>query len=304
MNRRSRSNIMLVLTAFIWGVAFVAQSVGMDYVGPYTFNGARFLIGGLVLIPCIFGFRYFNGTGRTMTRAAAARKRNTGIIGGICCGICLCIASALQQIGIAQTTVGKAGFITTLYIVIIPVLSIALGKKAGLKVWVSVAIAVAGMYLLSIKEGFTMEKGDFMVLLCAVVFSIHILVIDYLSPKADGVFMSCIQFFTAGIIAIIMAFIKETPTMESLTAAWAPVLYAGIMSSGVGYTLQVVAQKDTDPVVASLLLSLESVFSVLAGWVILHQVLSGRELLGCALVFCAVILAQLPNRRSSGYGFI
>lgn len=290
-----RSSLLLVLTAFIWGVAFVAQSEGMNYVGGFTFNASRFLVGGGVLIPCIFLLNHMNGDQRiSITRRGAARRRRTGVIGGICCGCCLCLASSLQQFGIAHTTVGKAGFITALYIIIVPVFGLFLRKRVGINVWVSVAIAAAGMYLLCITEGFAIGRGDFLVFLCAICFAVHILVIDYFSPKADGVLISCVQFFTAGVISSVMMFVFEKPSWGDVAAAWMPVLYAGVMSCGVAYTLQVVAQKDVEPTVASLIMSLESVFSVLAGWVLLGQHLSPRELGGCALVFGAIILAQLP----------
>lgn len=290
-----RSSLLLVLTAFIWGVAFVAQSEGMNYVGGFTFNASRFLVGGVVLIPCIFLLNHLNSDQRiSITRRGAARRRRTGVIGGICCGFCLCLASSLQQFGIAHTTVGKAGFITALYIIIVPVFGLFLRKRVGINVWVSVAVAAVGMYLLCITEGFAIGRGDFLVFLCAICFAVHILVIDYFSPKADGVLISCVQFFTAGVISSVMMFIFEKPSWGDVTAAWMPILYAGVMSCGVAYTLQVVAQKDVEPTIASLIMSLESVFSVLAGWVLLGQHLSLRELGGCALVFGAIILAQLP----------
>lgn len=290
-----RSSAMLTLTALIWGVAFVAQSEGMNYVGAFTFNACRFIVGGLVLIPCIFFLRKVNGSQwAELKREEQLRQRRMGIIGGICCGLFICAASTLQQFGIAQTTVGKAGFITSLYIIIVPVLGLFLRKKVGVNIWVSVVIAAAGMYLLCITEGFSISRGDFLVFLCAIGFSLHILVIDYFSPKADGVVISCVQFFTAGIISSVFMFMYERPTWDAVTAAWAPVLYAGVMSCGVGYTLQVVAQKDVEPTIASLIMSLESVFSLLAGWVLLGQEMSPKELSGCVLVFGAIILAQVP----------
>lgn len=195
------------------------------------------------------------------------------------------------------TTVGKAGFITTLYIIIVPVLGIFLGKKIPGKVWTGAAVAAFGMYLLCMSERLALGKGDTLVFLCAIIFSIHILVIDYFSPKADGVELSCIQFLTAGMISSILAFIFEKPELSQFVDGIIPLAYAGIMSSGVAYTLQVVGQKDMDPTVASLILSLESVVSMLAGWVILGQSLNGRELAGCGLVFGAVILVQLPEGK-------
>lgn len=287
-----RSSAMLTLTALIWGVAFVAQSEGMNYVGAFTFNACRFILGGLVLVPCIFFLR--KGNGVQLNREEQKRQRKTGVIGGVCCGIFICLGSTLQQFGIAQTTVGKAGFITSLYIIIVPVLGLFLRKNVGLNIWVSVAIAAAGMYLLCITEGFSISRGDFLVFLCAIGFSLHILVIDYFSPKADGVVISCVQFFTAGIISSVFMFLFERPTWEAVMAAWAPVLYAGVMSCGVGYTLQVIAQKDVEPTIASLIMSMESVFSLLAGWVLLGQKMSPKELSGCVLVFGAIILAQVP----------
>ena len=290
-SNRLRANLMLLTTALIWGVAFVAQSVGMDYIGPFTFNCVRSLLGGLVLLPCIFLLDRLDG-------GKAAAQKKWPVLGGVCCGVVLAVASSLQQIGIAHTSVGKAGLITALYIVIVPLLGLLGGKRVGGRIWAAVALAVAGMYLLCITESFTIGLGDLLVLLCAFCFSIHILVIDHFSPNVDGVRMSCIQFFTAGILCGVPMLLFESPNLTDICAAWAPIAYAGIMSCGVAYTLQVVAQKHTDPTVASLLLSLESVISVLAGWVLLGQALSPRELTGCALSFCAIILAQLPDRAS------
>lgn len=289
-----RSSVLLTLTALIWGVAFVAQSEGMNYVGGFTFNACRFLVGGAVLIPCIFFLKKVNGGQETLSEEEAAGRRRTGVIGGICCGMFLCVAASLQQFGVAYTTVGKAGFITALYIVIVPLFGLFLKKAVGVNIWISVALATVGMYLLCITEGFSVGKGDVLVFLCAIAFSFHIMVIDYFSPKADGVVISCVQFFTAGVVSSVMMFLFEQPTWASVTAAWLPILYAGVMSCGVAYTLQVVAQKDLEPTIASLLMSLESVFSLLAGWVILGQRLSAKELFGCVLVFAAILLAQIP----------
>lgn len=295
------SNFLLGLAALIWGVAFVAQSVGMEYVGPFTFNACRFVLGGVVLIPCIFmlrkGRQRQDGRGRRTDRVPEPEELKNGIVGGICCGTALFVASSFQQIGIAYTTVGKAGFITALYIVIVPLLGIFLRKKVAWSLWLSVALAVAGMYLLCMTDGLNVNRGDILVFLCAVCFSFHILVIDYFSPKADGVVISCVQFFTAGFFSGILTFLFETPDISAVLAAWMPIAYAGIMSCGVAYTLQVVGQKNTEPVVASLILSLESVFSLLAGWVILGQKLLPKEQAGCVLVFCAIVLAQIPVGR-------
>lgn len=295
MKHRSTNNILLALTALIWGSAFVAQSVGMDYLGPFTFNSIRSFMGGAVLLPVIFFMRRQrekSGEGKT-----TSGDRKTLVIGGICCGTALAAASSLQQIGLVYTSAGKAGFITALYILIVPVLGLFFGRRAGMKVWVGVALAVAGMYFLCITDGFSISKGDFLLFLCAVIFSVHILVIDHFAPKVDGVSLSCIQFFVCGILCAVPMLVQEQPRSGAILAAWMPLAYAGVLSCGVAYTLQVIAQKNTDPTVASLLLSLESVFSVLTGWVILGERLSGRELFGCALVFAAVILAQIPGKR-------
>ena len=285
---------ILLLTAFIWGMAFTAQSAGMDYIGPFTMNCARSILGGLALLPLI---AWNQARQRKKAEAGTDTNWRATVIGGICCGVILAVASALQQIGIIYTTVGKAGFITTLYIVMVPLVGVFWRKKIAGRVWFSVALAAVGMYLLCMNESFTVNPGDMYVFFCAVAFTGHILVIDHFSPKADGVAMSCIQFFTCAVLSGIAMLVAETPTWENIFAAAVPILYAGIMSSGVGYTLQIIGQKYTEPTVASLIMSLESVFAVLGGWMILGEKLSGRELLGCAVVFVGIILVQLPERR-------
>lgn len=290
-----KSPLLLFLAAFIWGVAFVAQSKAKDYsVEPFTFNAVRNIIGGLTLLPCIF----FLGR-REPKEKKIEENPKTLLIGGILCGTVLCIASNLQQIGINYTTVGKAGFITAMYIVLVPILGIFLKRRAGIKVWISVFLAVAGLYLLCMTEKLSLGKGDALVLLCALVFAIHILVIDHFSPKVDGVKLSCIQFLICGILSMIPALILEHPQVSSILTAWLPILYAGIMSCGVAYTLQIVGQKNVNPTVASLILSLESCISVLAGWMLLGQKLSLKELIGCVIMFAAIILAQLPEKNAA-----
>lgn len=288
-----KSSLLLLLTAAIWGVAFVAQSVGMDYIGPFTFNAIRSLIGGLALIPCI----WLMNQEKPKEKNPSPHGRKNLWIGGACCGVALAVASSLQQMGIQYTSVGKAGFITALYIVIVPLLGIFLKKRVPILVWAAVALAVVGMYLLCMTDGFSIGKGDLFVMACAVCFSIHILVIDYFSPKVDGVKMSCIQFLLCGVLCAVPMLVWERPVLSQILAAWMPLLYAGVLSCGVGYTLQIVGQRNLDPTVASLILSLESVISVLAGWAILGQKLTVRELIGCVLVFCAIILAQLPQKN-------
>ena len=285
-----KSPLLLLLTATIWGVAFVAQSVGMDYVEPFTFNGVRNLLGALVLLPVICGM--------SGERDVAEEKKDTKTLwlGGVLCGLCLCVASSLQQIGIQYTTAGKAGFLTAMYIIMVPVFGLFLKKKCSPFVGISIVLATVGLYLLSIKEGFNIGKGDIYVILCAVVFSMHILVIDYFAPKCNGVKLSCIQFLVCGVLCSVIALVVEEPTISGILAAWLPIAYAGVMSCGVAYTLQIIGQKGMNPTVASLILSLESVISVLAGWLLLHQTLSAREIIGCAIMFAAIILAQLPTK--------
>lgn len=295
---KTKNALMLLLTAFIWGTAFVAQSVGMDYLEPFTFNGVRSLIGGVALLPCIWFLRMMNGKNGDDPEADDGRgSRRDLTVGGIACGLLLFAASSLQQIGIQYTTAGKAGFITAFYIVLVPVFGIFLRKRIGWKVWLAVVIAVAGLYLLCIKEGFTIGKGDVLIFLCALVFTMHILTIDHFSPKVDGVRMSCIQFFVCGIVSLPFMFLLEKPEIGALLAGWKPLLYAGVLSCGVAYTLQIIGQKNVNPAVASLLLSLESCFSVLAGWAVLGESLSVRESIGCVLMFAAIILAQLPEKK-------
>lgn len=296
-----RNSLLLLLTATIWGTAFVAQSVGMEYVEAFTFTFARSIVGGIVLIPCIWFLRWLKGReskdAQSYDMADTKRPLVTKVewIGGICCGLALCAASNFQQIGIAYTTVGKAGFITALYVVIVPIMGLFFKKRVSFVVWICVVLSVIGLYLLCMTEGsLTLAYGDLLVLICAVLFSVHIMVIDHFSPQGDGVVMSCIQFFVCGIVSGIIMLFVETPSLENIMAAAMPILYAGVLSSGVAYTLQIVGQKDMNPTVASLILCLESVVSALAGWLILHEEPTARELLGCVLMFVAIVLAQVP----------
>lgn len=302
MNHNLKYNFLLMLAALIWGSAFVAQSVGMDYLGPFSFNCVRSFMGSLVLLPVIwFMDRQKKETaehdGQKTEEGTREQNKKVLLSGGLCCGVILTLSTSLQQIGIKYTTAGKAGFITALYILIVPLLGLILGKKVGNKTWLGVALAVAGMYLLCIKEGFSISYGDFMVILCALVFSLHILAVDYFSPRVDGIRLSCIQFFVCGCISAVPMLVWEHPEISQIIRAWQPLAYAGVLSSGVAYTLQIVTQKHLNPTVASLLMSLESVFAVLTGWLVLNERLSLKELLGCVLVFTAIILAQLPQKQ-------
>ena len=300
-----KNSLILLLTATIWGIAFVAQSEGGDAVGAFTFNSTRSLIGSLVLIPVIFLLNKINpkdnksesgiSSGNSSSGNIFSRNR-TLILGGISCGICFFLASNFQQLGIMYTSVGKAGFITACYIIIVPILSLFLGKKCSPAIAGAVVLAVAGLYLLCMSgSDHGLQKGDFLIMICSFIFSIHIMIIDYFSPAVDGVKMSCIQFLVSGTISLICMTIFEEPHIAQILAAWKPILYAGVMSCGMGYTLQIVGQKGVNPASASLILSLESSISVLAGWLILGQKLTGREILGCVLMFSAIVLAQVPD---------
>lgn len=291
INKKLAGNLMLLLTAFIWGSAFVAQSLGMELIGPFTFNGVRNVIGGLALLPVVFLLR------RGRPAPDAGTRRQTWI-GGLCCGAVLFVASSFQQFGILYTSVGKAGFITALYIVLVPLFGLFFGRRVRAAVWLAVGLAVVGLYLLCFPAGgFTlaMERGDLLVLCCAFLFTGHILVIAHFAPRADSVMMSCIQFFVAGLLSTVAMLLFEAPNPRDILSSWGPLLYAGVLSSGVAYTLQIVAQKNTNPAVASLLMSLEAVFALLSGWVILGDSFSGREIFGAALMFGAILLAQVPD---------
>lgn len=288
MKGKLKGNIILLITALIWGTAFVAQSEGMKYVQPFTYNAVRTLLGGIVLLPIIAIFRHKE------PQENGNKSRKSTIIGGIVCGIFLFIAGSFQQCGIAMTTAGKAGFITALYVTIVPLIEVILYRRSSLKVWVCVLLALAGFYLLCIKEGFTIGKGDLFVLCGAFFYAGHIMVIDRFNEKnADGMKMSCIQFFTAGLLMAVCMFLFEEPKINTIMDAKFTIIYAGVMSCGVAYTLQIIGQKYTDPTSATLIMSLESVFAALSGWIILGEAFSLKEFIGCILVFAAVILSQL-----------
>lgn len=293
--KHSKNFILLFLTALIWGVAFVAQSVAMDYIGPYTFNAVRSLLGGIVLVPCIFLFGQKKKTPKDneQREGTVTDRPRDMVTGGLLCGIMLFLSTTLQQVGIQYTTVAKAGFITALYIILVPILGIFLKKRVSFQIWISVVIALIGLYLLCMKGRFFLGQGDFLMLVCSLCFALHILVIDRFTDKVSGVKLSCIQFFVCGLLSCILMFLFEKPAVSEILSAWLPIVYAGVFSSGIAYTLQIIGQKGTDPTIASLILSLESVVSVLAGWIILGQSLTPREILGCLLMFGAIILAQV-----------
>lgn len=290
---KTKNATLLFLTAFIWGTAFVAQSVGMDHLGPFAFNGLRNLVGALALLPCIL---LLDKISPDETMSQPDHRKNL-LKGGLCCGLLLFAASSTQQVGMQYTSAGKAGFITAFYIVLVPIFGIFLKHKTSWKVWAAVAIAIVGLYFLCITDTFQIGKGDVYIFISAILYAVHILVIDHFAPKVNGVKMSCFQFFVAGVLSVPCMLALETTTVMAVCMSWAPILYAGVLSSGVGYTLQIIGQKNMNPAIASLILSLESCISVLAGWVVLGEQLSDREMLGCVLMFAAIILAQLPEKK-------
>lgn len=297
-----KNGLMLFCAALIWGTAFVAQSVAMDYIEPFTFNAARSVVACIVLLPCIAVIDKINSKNSPVQSnegngKGAKRVNKTLIIGGAACGVALFAASMLQQFGIKYTTVGKAGFITALYIVFVPILKLFLKQRVRLFVWISVVLAVVGFYFLSITDGFSIGKGDLLVLISAVIFAVHMLIIYHFSPKVDCVRMSWIQFAVIAVLSAICMFIFESPDIHMILKAWGTVLFAGALSSGVAYTLQILGQRGSDPTVASMICSLESVISVLAGWVLLNQKLSLREIMGCVTVGIAIVIAQLPEKK-------
>ena len=301
-----RQTVLLLITATIWGLSFVPQSVGMDHVGPFTFTASRMFLGALVLLPFVLWNR-----SRLAASNPAEHARRTSpayikmlLLGGTACGLCLFGGESLQQFGLVHDTeVGKAGFITALYIILVPMIGLALGRRTGWLVWAAVAVAISGLWFLCVPpEGFSVRLGDLYTLLCAFVFSLHILVISHFVTKVNGVELACGQFVCGSIIASAAVLIAESPTIEGLQGALLPILWAGIMSNGIAYTLQIVGQRGMNETVASLIMSLESAIAVIAGWLLLGEVLSQRELFGCVLMAGAVVLAQLPAPKSRRSG--
>ena len=295
--KQSLSGIfMLTLCAFIWGTAFIAQSLGGEYAEPLTFNCARSVLATIFLSGCCLLFDKMKGKRPTLLGSDDPLYKARLIKGGITCGLFLSLACFFQQVGIMYTTVGKSGFITALYIVLVPVLSyIVYRRSVTLLQGVSVAIASVGMYFICINEGFSINKGDLYTLICAFCFAAQIICVENIIKSLDGVRLSLIQFITCTVVNGVLMFIFETPSLTSIIVGWAPVAYAGIMSSGVAYTLQIVGQKHVSSVVACMIMSLESAFALVSGWLILGQAMSTREIFGCCLVFAAIMLAQLPD---------
>lgn len=294
MRKSIKYSLLLALTAMIWGAAFVAQSAGMDYMGPYTFNCLRFFLGIIVLLPFIF-IKDRKASEKTLWNDKALWK------GGIICGVFLFLASTTQQLGIVSTTAGKSGFITAFYIVLVPIFSLFLKKKPGKLIWISVALAIVGLYFLCMTgESLHLVKGDIFLFACAVLFSLQILAIDVYAPTVDCLKLTVVEFLVSGVCGI-PCMIFEAPTLSGILAGYIALGYAGFFSCGVAYTLQVVAQKEVKPSVASLIMSLEAVFSVIFGFLILKEHLSFRECMGCFIMFAAVILAQVtPSHKEKG----
>lgn len=294
-HNQMRQVVFPILAAFIWGTSFVSQDICADSMGAFTFNGTRYFIAVLSLLVVI---AVMNTTRKDRPQPTAEEKkasRKQLWLGGLCCGTALAVASNFQQAGlVAGTDAGKAGFITALYVVLVPLFGLFFRRKVSGPVWIAVVLSVVSLYLLCIKGSFRLAAGDLLVLVCAVCFAVHILVIDHFGATCDGVKLSCVQFLFAGLwSAVCIPFFEHVDAAALLSCAL-PLLYVGVFSCGVGYTLQILAQKDSNPTVVTILLSLESVFAVIAGAIILHQSMTPREYLGCVLMFLAVVLAQIP----------
>ena len=297
MNKRLQGTLILALAALVWGISFVSQSESMNYIEPNTFNGIRTLLGCISLLPVILVLDMQKKKKDTYTPMSKTQKTDL-IKGGIACGIFLCIASTIQTYGLKYTTAGKSGFITALYMIFVPIVSVFLGKKIRPAVVISILIALVGMYFLCIKKGsFEINKGDELTLICSIVFTFHILTIDHFSAKVDGVRLSCMQFLVGGTINTIIMFLFENPQLDLILKCTIPILYSGLMSCGVAYTFQIIGQKYAEPTVASLVMSLESVFAAIAGWILLSEAMDIREITGCALMFAAIVLVQLPEKQ-------
>lgn len=297
-----RQVVFPILAAFIWGTAFVAQDLCADSIGTFAFNATRYFIAVLALLVVIA----ISDRAKKDKPALSAEEKKAASkqlwLGGLCCGVALAIASNFQQAGlVAGTDAGKAGFITALYVVLVPVFGLFFKRKVSLPVWIAVVCSVVALYLLCIKGDFSLAAGDLLILVCAVCFAVHILVIDHFTAYCDGVKLSCLQFLFAGIISAVCMFLFEDVDFAAIWGCILPLLYVGIFSCGVGYTLQILAQKDSNPTVVTILLSLESVFAVIAGAIILHQQMTAREYIGCVVMFVAVILAQIqfPEKKKA-----
>ena len=287
-----RGNLMIIVATLIWGAGMSAQSAGMTYVSPLTFNAARFFIGGTIALALFFLRCPRIALGKNDRPNTISKSTVTA---GIICGTVLCLAINLQQFGLLFTTVANASFITSLYVIIVPIVClVAFKTKVSIFVWIGVAMAMIGIYFLSLSDGLDINLGDLLVFFCAITFSAQILLISHFSPKHNVFALACVQFYTVFVLSFILAFIFEAPAVAPLLAAGPYVLYTGVLSSGVAYILQMKAQKTTAPTVAAVLFSFEGVVATFTGWLILNQLLTPRQLLGCALIFIAILVAQVP----------
>ncbi len=301
MKRLPARNLFFLLTAaFCWGTTFAAQQIGAAYVGAFTYNASRFLLGSAILVPFAL-YQDSQDRQRIEDDSVLAGRRKATVYCGLFCGIFLCIASALQQMAIADTEVGKAGFLTALYIVLVPLIRfLFLKEPGGLRLWVGVLLSAAGLYLLSIRAGFSVEAPDLLLIACAFFFSLQILMIDRYSGRVNAVAVSCVEFFSAGMLSLFPAILTWGSAGQDIVRALPAIVYAGVFSCGIAYTFQIIGQQGADPSAASLVLSLESVISVLAGFVVLGERMTVRELAGCLLMFAAVVLVQLPGADTTG----
>ncbi|MCR5784640.1 MAG: DMT family transporter [Eubacterium sp.] len=294
MSHQTKHSLMLTVCAFIWGTTFVAQSVVTDSMGAFTYNFSR------SVIACIFisfVIRVFDKKKIVTHPPKNSSERFYNIKGGIVCGTILTFGMFFQQYGLGFTTVEKAGFLTTLYIILVPIVGIFMGKKSSFFIWISVALTIVGLYLLCISETLHLAKGDLLMIISAIIYTLQILAIDHYSPNVDGVRMSFYQFMVVGIESFILMMIFDNPQLSQITDNIIPILYAGILSSGIAYTLQILGQANLNPAIASVIMSLESVFSALSGWLVLHEKMTVKEFMGCALIFTAVLLAQIKPKE-------
>ena len=293
MNLRAlKSDALLLLTAIIWGGGFLAQRIGMESVGPFTFNAIRFALGSISLVPVILLVRKRSSIKGRVAEHTDSRKM---VLGGVATGLALFMGATLQQVGIVYTTAGKAGFITGLYVVVVPLIGLFWGQRPNRGTWAGACTGAAGLYLLSVTEDFTISFGDFLVLIGAFFWACHVLVIGWLSPRMDPIVLSFLQFAACSLFSLIAAVGTETMTVSSITAATVPILYGGLVSVGVAYTLQVVAQRDAHPAHAAVLLSMEAVFAALGGCLILNESLPLRGLWGCGLMLSGMLISQLSE---------
>ena len=285
-----KSDALLLTTAIIWGFAFVAQRVGMDYVGPFTFNGIRFAIGSLSLLPLVILSRDEQKPSRNILASAGLK---TILLGGGALGLALFSGASLQQIGLVYTTAGKAGFITGLYVIIVPILGLIWRQQPKIGTWIGAVLAAIGMYFLSVTEQFTIALGDLLVLIGAFFWAAHVLIIGWLSPQINPIKLAFSQYLACSILSLITAAVIEDISMQSISQAAIPILYGGLLSVGIAYTLQVIAQRDAHPAHAAILLSMEAVFAAIGGWLILDEIISTRGLFGCGLMLAGMLLSQL-----------